>query len=104
MAIETLTSFGTSTDIGVERAAVILGQIADVAHRADRLCYHVGGSMDGDIEALSLEWDRLRDVICQVGFLADVASKELGRVQNVARGANAEDWMLPPVYPKSSGG
>jgi hypothetical protein len=101
MATETLTSSDQKSDSGVKRAQVILGQIAQIAHRTDRLCYYTDGAIAENSEAQELQLDRFREVVCYLGYLADIANEQLGGHFMMARGTRVENWMLPPIYPAS---
>lgn len=88
----------------VERARVIFEEIANVANRADRQCFHIHGEIfcnaigDDDSGRIEMELVGLRDVICRLGHLADFGSSELNGA--VVRG-EVKDWLLPPSYPES---
>lgn len=88
----------------LERARVIFEEIANVANRADRQCFHTHGEIFSKVEGgdvsgrIEMELVGLRDVICRLGHLADFGSSELQG--SVIRG-EVKDWLLPPSYPES---
>lgn len=97
MATEKTTSANQApTDADINQAGLLLEAIAGLAHKADRICF-LGGileEMTAD-DAVSFV-DHLRDIICQIGWLADTGAEKIGGATRRAGGAEA--WMLPPVY------
>jgi hypothetical protein len=92
----TLPEAGSSLDI--KRAKGILGDIAQCAYRNERLSFLSNGIIEGE-EALSHEVDRLRELICQMGLMADIAATKLGGT--VVCGPRMEDWTLRYLFEES---
>lgn len=77
----------------LDQAAGLFEEIATLASRTDRECFHLHGVILDDIppELASRVFDelaRLRDVITRIGWMAD-----LGCGENVRGGAAV--WLLP---------
>jgi hypothetical protein len=84
----------------IERAQWITAEIASLAAQTDERCGLWFGELCGfgDIKFMRAksELDALRETVCRLGWLADLAHDKLGGLMTV-RG-DAEAWMLPPAY------
>lgn len=94
--------------VETKQVAVVLGEIASLASRADRLCYYApkifqidgaDSSSNDDIEQLEMLVDQLRDICSRIGLLADFGTKKAGESQ---MNGGIEDWLLPPIYPSDN--
>lgn len=87
----------TST-VSLERlqlAISLLDEIGTLADAADRACFHF--SDYGDAEAMELLIDSLREKLCRVGWMSDLARHRAGEIDgNLCRGASAEAWLISP--------
>ena len=71
----------------------LLGVMSDQAAQADRLC----ARFDSDAEDLGHHRDHadlLRQFLCRLGWLADLAA---GRLESDPCPGSAERWLLPPA-------
>lgn len=77
-----------------KQAHAFLFEIASIASNNDDLCTHLHGAITGDSHAMDCEMERLRGVICQLGYIAELGIQRLG--SGGVRGASPEHWILPP--------
>ncbi|AOF81400.1 hypothetical protein BSY238_98 [Methyloversatilis sp. RAC08] len=95
------------SEVETKQVAVVLGEIAALASRADRLCYYstkpcrLGMSEEDVHELAQLEIlvDQLRDICSRIGLLADFGTKKAGESQ---MNGGIEGWLLPPIYPSDT--
>jgi hypothetical protein len=66
----------------------LLQHLATVANEADALGFHAP-QQDGQLAG------QLRDAVCKMGWMADLALAKLGEEPIVG---GAERWLLPPSY------
>lgn len=90
------------TSAALRQAGIALNELATLANQLDDECRRTHGTLleDRDAEGVQLELDRLRASICQMGWLADLASEKIGG--DIARGG-AEAWLLSPAYHNAGG-
>ena len=90
----------------VDQAAGLFMEIAGIAARTDRECFHLHGDIiagdETDASRVCDELTRLREVILHLGWLADLGSLRLTGSEAI-RG-DAEEWLLPPVLQRSAEG
>ncbi|MDE1947403.1 MAG: hypothetical protein KGL43_24820 [Burkholderiales bacterium] len=87
------------SETALTQAAYLFSEIASLAHRTDRQCFYSHAAFDAlhvDADHVNLELTRLRDVICRLGWMADLGCAKLTGHEDV-RG-DAEKWLMPPVY------
>ena len=93
------SSVSTPTADDIKRAIITLHQIAELADRLDRHCYHTHSPfIEGLCETESVvdELDHLREAINRIGWMADVGHQRLQGYPAVKE--SAEAWMLPPSF------
>lgn len=109
MATKETTSTDKSglSETETKQVAVVFGEIAALASRADRLCfYSTRPSISGmseeaahEVEQLEILVDQLRDICSRIGLLADFGTKKAGESQ---MNGGIEGWLLPPIYPSDT--
>lgn len=76
-------------------AVRMLEQIVVLANAADRQSYYLPTGCEP--EEMELHADRMRELACTMGWLAERALTELGTKGALIRNGIAENWLMPPV-------
>ena len=91
----------------VTNAVGCLTSIGSLAERIDRECYYALGEFsdgssptDTDMEQSILLIDRMRDAINRIGWLSDVACKELTGQEHIK--GDAVQWLTWPAFAESA--
>ena len=83
-----------------------LTSIGSLAERIDRECYYTLGDLAGgsptesEMERAILLIDRMRDALNHIGWLSDVACKELTGQEHIK--GDAVQWMTWPAFAESA--
>ena len=110
MATQEVTSPASRSQAALmaQQQASLFGEIATLAHRADRICFFgpiVGElsksdpNFESNVERAELLVAELRDMFARIGLFADMGLRMSGDPGAVG---GVEEWLLPPSYPREA--